>query len=67
MTSRIATDAEIRKHFIDAGHKVRIAKDGHVTFKRDGAGPWLEGRWVEEYRVDTDVEFSRVYQTVRLT
>jgi di/tripeptidase len=31
-----------------------VCDDGHVTFKRDGAGPWLEGRWVSEYRINDE-------------
>lgn len=49
MTTRKATAAEVRKSYKDEGHTVRISRDGHVTFKRDGDGPWLEGRWVSEY------------------
>lgn len=40
----------IRKHYKDQGYEVRISKDGHVTYRKDGA-PWLEGRWVSEYRI----------------
>lgn len=50
MTSRTATVAEVRKHYKDQGHTVRIDRKGHVEFQRGGDGPWLEGRWVEEYR-----------------
>lgn len=51
---RTATPAEVRKHYVDAGHTVRISRDGRVEFKQDGEGPWLEGRWVSEYRVSDD-------------
>lgn len=51
---RKATAAEVRKHYKDAGHTVRISRDGHVTYKADGVGPWLEGRWVEEYRISDE-------------
>lgn len=54
MTTTTATAAQVRKSYKDAGHTVRIAKDGHVTFKRNGEGEWLEGRWVSEYRVDAE-------------
>ncbi len=53
-TTRTATAAEVRKSFTAAGHVVRISREGHVEFKRDGEGEWLEGRWVEEYRVTDD-------------
>lgn len=49
MYVRKATVSEIRKHFKDDGHLVRISRDGHVIFKRNGEGPWLEGRYVSEY------------------
>lgn len=51
MTDRKATIKEIRKHYKDAGHTVRISQDGHVEYKLDGEGQWLEGRWAEEYRI----------------
>lgn len=51
MTERQATPAEIRKHYTDAGHMVRISRGGHVTYKQGSEGPWLEGRWVSEYRI----------------
>jgi len=51
MTDRTATAAEIRQHYKSAGCKVRISQDGHVTYKPDGKGPWLDGRWVEEYKI----------------
>lgn len=54
MTARNATAAEVRKLYKDQGHMVRIDREGHVEFKRDGEGPWLEGRWVSEYRVDEE-------------
>lgn len=54
MTNRTATIAEVRKHYKDQVHTVRIDSEGHVEFKRGGEGPWLEGRWVSEYRVDDE-------------
>lgn len=54
MTNRTATAAEVRNSYKDAGHTVRISREGHVEFKRDGDGEWLEGRWVSEYRVDDE-------------
>ena len=48
------TTTEVRAAYKAAGHTVRINRDGHVEFKRDGEGPWLEGRWVSEYRRDHD-------------
>lgn len=52
--TRTATAAEVRKSYKDQGHTVRIDREGHVEFKRDGDGPWLEGRWVSEYRVSDE-------------
>jgi hypothetical protein len=54
MINRTATATEVRKSYKDAGHTVRIDREGHVEFKRDGEGPWLEGRWVSEYRVHAE-------------
>ena len=51
---RTATTAEIRAHYKGEGHTVRISRDGHVTYKHHGDGPWLEGRYVEEYRVSDE-------------
>lgn len=51
-TAKVATTAEVRAFYKDAGHVVRINRAGNVRFKRNGQGPWLEGRWVDEYRVD---------------
>lgn len=56
MTIRTATVAEVRNSYKDAGHTVRIDREGHVEFKRNGEGPWLEGRWVEEYKTDEAYE-----------
>lgn len=44
------TPAQVRAHYQDQGYEVRIAKDGHVTYRKDG-GEWLEGRWVSEHRL----------------
>lgn len=49
--TRTATTAEVRNHYKAQGDTVKISRDGHVTFKRNGDGPWLEGRSVSEYRV----------------
>lgn len=55
MTDRQATAAEVRSHYKNAGHTVRISRsDGHVVYKDGGDGPWLEGRWVEEYRISDE-------------
>lgn len=58
MTTRTATVAEVRKHYKDQGHTVRIDREGHVEFKRNGDGSWLEGRWVSEYRFDDETGVS---------
>lgn len=55
MNTRTATTTEVRKHYKDQGHTVRIDREGHVEFKQNGDGPWLEGRWVSEYRVDEEL------------
>jgi hypothetical protein len=53
MINRKATTAEVRKFYKDAGHIVRISNDeGHITYRKNGEGKWLEGRFVSEYRVD---------------
>lgn len=52
LTAAIATAAEVRNMHKAAGNIVRISRDGHVKFKRDGEGPWLEGRWVSEHITD---------------
>jgi len=52
--TRTATAAEVRKSYKEQGHAVRISKEGHVEFKRDGDGEWMEGRCVSEYRVDVE-------------
>lgn len=52
MITRKATAAEVRKFYKDEDHTVRISRDGHVNFKRNGDGPWLEGRWVSDYVTD---------------
>jgi len=60
MTDRTATAAEVRKLYTDADHTVRISRDGHVEYKDGGEGPWLEGRWVSEYRIDTETGIVRL-------
>ena len=52
MTNRPATTAEVRALYNHRGDIARISRDGRITYKRDSQGPWLEGRWVSEYRVD---------------
>lgn len=47
------TPEQVRSHYKIQGYEVRIAKDGHVTYRKDG-GAWLEGRWVSEYRLIDD-------------
>lgn len=46
-----ATKTEIRTHYTDQGYEVKIDRDGHVTYRENADDPWLEGRWVSEYRV----------------
>jgi hypothetical protein len=48
-----ATREQIIKHFEDQGKEVRINKAGHVEFRPVAVdpAPWLDGRWVEEYRI----------------
>jgi len=53
-TERTATAAEVRKYYKDRGDTVRISRDGRVVYKDGGDGPWLEGRWVEEYRASDE-------------
>lgn len=54
MTTRSATTSEVRNLYKSQGDTVRIDREGRVEFKRDGEGPWLEGRWVSEYCVDDE-------------
>ena len=56
MTRRTATLAEVRKSYKEAGHTVRIDREGHIEFKRNGEGHWLEGRWVSEYQTEEAYE-----------
>lgn len=49
MTNRKATAKEIRGHYRDQGHIAHISRNGHVQYRADGRGPWLEGRWIEDY------------------
>ena len=49
-----ATTKQVRDSYKASGYDVRISRDGHVTFRKDGDSMWLEGRWVEEYRVDAE-------------
>lgn len=48
--STTATTTQVRKYYKNQGYEVKINKDGHVMFRHAG-GPWLDGRWVTEYRV----------------
>lgn len=64
MTTRPATTAEIRRAFKADGHHVRISRDGRVTFKRGGVGPWLDGRWAAEY-VAVKLDDGRVTVALR--
>lgn len=41
---------DVRKHYKRQGYKVRINREGHVEFRREGETMWLEGRYVSEYR-----------------
>lgn len=54
MTIRDATITEVRDYFRGRGDTVRVTREGRVTFKRYGDGPWLEGRWVSEYKFDAE-------------
>jgi hypothetical protein len=44
-----ATNAQIRKHFTDAGFDVRIHADGHILHRKTGSAEWLNGRFTCEY------------------
>jgi hypothetical protein len=44
------TASDVRKLYEDQGCEVRIDREGHVEFRREGETIWLEGRWVSEYR-----------------
>jgi len=48
-----ATETQILNLYRDMGKEVRISKAGHVEF-REPDGEWLEGRYVEEYRVSAE-------------
>jgi hypothetical protein len=52
MTTRAATAAEVRDLYKMLGHTARINREGHVEFRRDGEGPWLDGGRVSEYHTD---------------
>lgn len=52
--TRQATVSDIRNHYQSNGHIVRISRDGRVTFRQDGKGPWLDGRWTEDYKMTDD-------------
>lgn len=53
MMTRTATAKEVRKHYEAMDYEVKISRDGHVQF-RDSDRDWMEGRYVEEYRVEDD-------------
>jgi hypothetical protein len=51
-----ATANQVRKSYKDQGYDVRIRDDnGHVEIREDfgsgNYGEWLEGRYIDEYRV----------------
>jgi hypothetical protein len=48
-----ATETQIRNLYRDMGKEVRISRTGHVEFREPG-GKWLEGRYVDEYRVGAE-------------
>ena len=50
--SRTATPAEVRNFHKEQGREVRISRDGRVEYRDEGTAMWLEGRWIEEYKVD---------------
>ena len=50
MSTRSATAAEVRNYYTSKGFAARI-REGRITYRCEG-GPWMEGRWVSEYRVD---------------
>lgn len=52
--TRTATVAEARKFHKSQGREVRISRDGRVEYREEGSTMWLEGRWVEEYKVDAE-------------
>ena len=47
-----ATQKQIRDHYKARNCEVRISRDGQVAYRAEGEKVWLDGRWVEEYRVD---------------
>ena len=50
-SSKKATAAEVRSHYKAQGYEVRISRDdGRVIYRKPGEA-WLEGRYVEEYRI----------------
>jgi hypothetical protein len=52
---RPATQSEIRAEYNRRGHEVRISRDGHVTYKSISiSGPWLDGRFADEYRYSSE-------------
>lgn len=57
--ARTATAQEVRLHYKAMDYEVRISCDGRVEYRDPDRG-WLEGRYVEEYRVEDD---GRVHLT----
>jgi hypothetical protein len=55
MFTRPATADEVRQHYRVLGHECRISDDGRVEYRRHGEGPWLDGRWLSEYRVTDEI------------
>lgn len=56
MTNTQATTAQVRQSFKNQGQEVRITREGRVSFRSadqpvGARNPWLEGRWVSEYRI----------------
>lgn len=60
-----ATTKQVRTYYKAQGCDVRISRDGHVTYRKDGDSMWLEGCWVDDYRVDADT-MHMVFRAFRL-
>lgn len=48
------TASMVRRYYQSNGYEVRIDKRGHVEYRpadTADSGPWLEGRWLSEYRI----------------
>jgi hypothetical protein len=64
-TARTATAKEVRDHYRALDKSVRITRDGHITFRANAVGSrdnraWLEGGYVEDYRVTEDGNVHKV-------